>query len=215
MINMDFMKRLIYFLPVLLVFSSCSTQNAVRYTVASRTADCVGVAPQKCLLIKKGDSKEWEFFYSQIEGFSYEEGYEYVLDVKETKLENVPADASSTKYELVKEISKTAKASEDLPPVIASAQPYQWGGKVIEVTKEDVGMGAAVGKMSVVVVKLQVTHTATDIMNPGDIIYCELIPSPRVMPVEGREYIFKAKNIHPAHAKGVYFLETDVMDLVV
>lgn len=83
--------------------------------VASRKGDCVGVAPQKCLLVKKGADTNWTFFYSQIEGFNYEEGYEYVLEVKEEKVENVPADASSLKYILVKEVSKTQTTSKDLP----------------------------------------------------------------------------------------------------
>lgn len=209
------MKKLIYFLPFLVVLSSCSTKDTVRFTVASTTADCVGVAPQKCLLVKKGDTTEWEFFYSAIEGFNYEPGYEYVLDVKETKVENVPADASAIKYELVKEVSKLAKTSENLPAAALVEQTYQWGGRVLEVKEENIGRGAAEGKMTVTVVKLEVTHTSTDAMQPGEVIYCELIQSPRVMPVVGREYVFKSKSLHPAHAKGVYFLETDVMDLVV
>jgi hypothetical protein len=35
------------------------------------------------------------------------------------------------------------------------------------------------------------------------------------MPVIGREYVFKAKNMHPAYAKGIYMLETNVWDLEV
>lgn len=210
------MKKLIYFLPFLVVLSSCSTtKDTVRFTVASTAADCVGVAPQKCLLVKKGDATEWTFFYSAIEGFSYQPGYEYVLDVKETKIENAPADASSIKYELVKEVSKLAMTSENLPAAAFTEQTYQWGGKVLEVNEENIGRGAAKGKMTVTVVKLEVTHTTTDAMQPGEVIYCELISLPRVMPVVGREYVFKSKSLHPAHAKGVYFLDTDVMDLVV
>ena len=209
------MKNIIYFLPLLLILSSCATQNTIKYTVASTTADCVGVAPQKCLLVKKGDAKQWTFFYSPIEGFSYEAGYEYVLSVKESKAESTPADASSIKYKLVKEVSKTAKTSDNLPPAASVNVGYQWGGRVLEVKEENIGMGAAQGKIKAVVVKLQVTHTTTDIMQPGDTIYCELISAPKIMPVVGREYVFKSNSLHPAHAKGVYFLNTDVMDLVV
>jgi len=53
--------------------------------------------------------------YSGIEGFTYEEGNEYVLEIKEEKIDNPPADGSSVKCILVKEISKIKKISENLP----------------------------------------------------------------------------------------------------
>lgn len=112
------MKTIIYLSVLLLVFmTSCNTEETVKYTIASQNADCIGVAPQKCLLVKKENSTDWEFFYSNIEGFNYESGYEYILEVKEEKVENVPADASSIKYILVKEVSKVEKVSDNLPPL--------------------------------------------------------------------------------------------------
>lgn len=66
------------------------------------------------MLIKKGDAQNWSMFYSKINGFDYEPGYEYVLDVKEERIENPPADGSSVSYTLVKQISKIAKTAE--PP---------------------------------------------------------------------------------------------------
>lgn len=81
----------------------------VTFTIASKLADCTGVAPMKCMQIKEEGAKDWTLMYASIEGFTYEEGYEYVVEVKREKLENVPADASSIKYTLVKEISKTKK----------------------------------------------------------------------------------------------------------
>lgn len=81
----------------------------VTFTIASKLVDCTGVGPMKCMQVKEGDATEWTFFYAGIEGFTYEEGYEYVVEVKREKLEIVPADASSIKYTLVKEISKTKK----------------------------------------------------------------------------------------------------------
>ncbi len=196
---------------------SCATSqqdSTVRYTVASQKGDCVGVAPQKCLLVKKGDANEWEYLYSPIEGFNYEEGYEYVLDIKQEKLENVPADASNIKYILVKEVSKKAKHSENLPVTMTAQNEIQWIGKVLDVEKADVGQGAAQGRFPVTVAKIQVTSTESGDFHAGDTIHCELISTPTVTPVEGREYVFKAKNMHPAHARGVYLLETNVMDLV-
>ena len=59
--------------------------------------------------------ENWNLFYSQIEGFSYEPGYEYVLQVRKEKIDNPPADGSSIRYRLVKVVSKTQKESEGLP----------------------------------------------------------------------------------------------------
>jgi len=110
------MKKILFItLSLAFIMLSCGSAKTVRYTVASQTGDCIGVAPQKCLLVKKGSDADWEFFYSHIEGFNYEPGYEYTLEVKEDKVENVPADGSSIRYVLVKEISKTPKTSEGLP----------------------------------------------------------------------------------------------------
>lgn len=86
-----------------------SGENEKTFIIASETADCTGVAPMKCLQIKEKPTDNWSFFYSNIEGFTYEPGYEYVLKVKTEKRENVPADASSIKYTLIKQVSKTKK----------------------------------------------------------------------------------------------------------
>lgn len=194
---------------------SCTSQiTTVRYIVASQTADCTGVAPQQCLLVKKAGATDWEYFYAPIEGFNYEEGYEYEIEVKEENVENPPADASSIKYTLVNQLSKTAKTSENLPEKKQANKQIQWVGKVIEIEEVNLGRGAAEGKFPAKVVKVEVTSTTSDKFKAGDIIHCELIAEPIVTPEVGREYVFKAKDFHPAHAKGIYLLETNVQDLV-
>lgn len=112
------MKKSIGLFLLLSVMVSSVSAGTVKMIIASQKGDCVGVAPQKCFYVKKDGNPNWEFFYSQIEGFAYEEGYEYVLEVKEEKLKNVPADASSIKYTLVKQVSKTATSSANLPEVV-------------------------------------------------------------------------------------------------
>ncbi|MDQ0594845.1 hypothetical protein QFZ37_003214 [Chryseobacterium ginsenosidimutans] len=89
--------------------ANASGENEKIFIVGPETADCTGVAPMKCLQVKENNSAEWTNFYSNIEGFTYEPGFEYVLKVKTEKLNNVPADASSIKYILVKQVSKTKK----------------------------------------------------------------------------------------------------------
>lgn len=205
---------LLFLLPFL--FASCTSNKAtIKMIVASQKGDCVGVAPQKCLFVKKDTDTNWTFFYNQIEGFNYEEGYEYVLEVKEEKVENVPADASSLKYMLVKEVSKTPATSEGLPLSSKSVEEsYQWGGRVLQKKDANIGRGAADGKMSATVLTVLVTSSETSEFKDGDTIHCELVVSPKVLPVVDREYVFKAKGMHPAHALGIYMLETDVQDLI-
>lgn len=108
-------RNLMYLAVSLFLFASCSKSEVIRLTVASEEADCVGVAPQKCLLVKKEGQKDWENLYNGIDGFIFEDGNEYVLEVREEKIDNPPADAPSMKYVLVNEISKVAKTSEGLP----------------------------------------------------------------------------------------------------
>ncbi|UZO81804.1 DUF4377 domain-containing protein [Aquimarina sp. ERC-38] len=75
--------------------------------------DCEGVGPQQCMQIKENQNAEWNLFYSTIEGFDFQEGYQYTIEVEITPVENPMADASSLRYQLIKIISKE-KVSGDL-----------------------------------------------------------------------------------------------------
>lgn len=102
----------------LLFLTSCaSLKNTEKLVVASAQADCVGVAPMKCLLVKTAGQQNWHFFYSGIEGFTYQPGYEYTLVVRKENIPNPAADQSSIRYIFVKEVSKVRKESENLPPL--------------------------------------------------------------------------------------------------
>ena len=111
------MKKISCLLLLVSFFALSCSRGTEKLVVASRQADCIGVAPQKCLLIKRQGSEGWEFWYSGITGFDYEEGYEYVIRIKKDKIDNPPADASSIKYTLKKVISKEKKVSENMPPI--------------------------------------------------------------------------------------------------
>ncbi|WP_262147187.1 DUF4377 domain-containing protein [Chryseobacterium foetidum] len=88
-----------------------STENSSDKTlfVGSETKDCTGVVPMKCLQVREKATDSWENFYSNIEGFTYEPGFEYELKVRTEKVENVPADRSSVRYILVRIIDKVKK----------------------------------------------------------------------------------------------------------
>lgn len=81
--------------------------------VGAETVDCVGVAPQQCLLIKFNPNDNWEFEYDGINGFEYEAGFEYELRVRRVDVADPPADGSLFYYELVEMVSKTAVSTTD------------------------------------------------------------------------------------------------------
>lgn len=81
--------------------------------IDSKLVDCVGVAPQQCMLVRENSDDEWGMFYGNIDGFEYQEGTEYKINVEITEIDNPPADASSLKYTL----TNILKSSKVLPPV--------------------------------------------------------------------------------------------------
>lgn len=74
--------------------------------IAPYQQNCIGEAPQDCMVIRWDDETDLSLFYDAIDGFEFEEGYEYTLLVNVTERENVPADASSLQYELVEVVQK-------------------------------------------------------------------------------------------------------------
>ncbi len=98
------MKTLVISLLMLIAAKSCDDTKHIY--VADHLVDCEGVAPQKCMLVKDKIVDDWTTFYDQIEGFDYEEGYEYLLNVKIKTIKNPPADGSSLKYTLVEVFEK-------------------------------------------------------------------------------------------------------------
>lgn len=74
--------------------------------IDSQLVDCVGVGPQMCMQVRENEDDEWELFYDEIEGFTFEEGYLYEVLVEVVYVENPPADASSIEYILIEIVSK-------------------------------------------------------------------------------------------------------------
>ena len=66
-------------------------------------------------LIKREGKQEWEHFYSEIKGFTFEEGYETVLEVLIDPIAKPAEDQGNEQYTLIKVISKIQKESEGLP----------------------------------------------------------------------------------------------------
>lgn len=107
------MKQKTQFMMLLLgiVVSACSVSQKAEVRpifIGPTTQTCSnGVMQMECLVVKWTDKQpEWEFLYNQIEGFTYEKGFEYELLVETKTVQNPPADGSSVSYKLVREVSK-------------------------------------------------------------------------------------------------------------
>jgi heat shock protein HslJ len=75
--------------------------------VGPHLVDCQGEGPQKCMLVKDQPDEEYTLFYNQIQGFEYQEGFEYELHIREETVENPPAGGSSFRWILVEEVGRT------------------------------------------------------------------------------------------------------------
>lgn len=70
------------------------------------------------LWIKREGNIDWQLLYPPfVDGFEYQEGYEYLIVVRaETQdMDNLPEDSPSVMYTLLKIISKEKKQSEGIP----------------------------------------------------------------------------------------------------
>jgi hypothetical protein len=67
---------------------------------------CTGEARTQCLRVRVLPDTAWQLFYSRIDGFDFEDGFRWRLEVERRRVPNPPADASSLSYRLVRVISK-------------------------------------------------------------------------------------------------------------
>jgi hypothetical protein len=96
-------------LLLLLAGSACDKSvepEMLTLQIDSRYQDCVGVGPMKCLRVKENDASNWQLFYGAIEGFTYEPGYSYTVQVSRETISDPPADGSSYRYKLLQIVSQ-------------------------------------------------------------------------------------------------------------
>ena len=67
---------------------------------------CTGEARTWCLRVRVLPDTAWRLFYGSIEGFAFEEGYRWRLEVERRHVPNPPADGSSVAYRLLRVVSK-------------------------------------------------------------------------------------------------------------
>lgn len=56
------------------------------FEIDSQKVPCTGVGPMECMRIREPGEEEWRFFYDSIEGFTFEAGYRYVVEVDRTRV---------------------------------------------------------------------------------------------------------------------------------
>lgn len=109
---MQILKTSAFILLLVLLSTSCSSSKTTIYWVNSVKKGCdAGAGKAQCLQVYKGDDVEkaaWTYFYAPIEGFTFKHGYLQKIKVSETPKEktNLPADASSIHYKLIKVLEK-------------------------------------------------------------------------------------------------------------
>lgn len=82
------------------------TQTTKILYIGDHLIDCTGVGLQKCMLVKENLEDDFTYFYDNIDGFDYQEGFNYTLKVSVETIRNPPADGSSLKYNLIKILEK-------------------------------------------------------------------------------------------------------------
>lgn len=102
--------------------NSKTPEKTETMTVQHYKVPCQGESVQLCYLVKTPGQADWEYCYDEIQGFEYEWGYVYTLEVNKTTIDNPPQDGSSIAIRLVKVLKKEAVAeSFELPLSMDSA----------------------------------------------------------------------------------------------
>ncbi len=91
---------------LMVLFATSLLAQRTTFYVADTKADCYGISNKPCLQVKEKPGEPYALFYSGIEGFNYEEGYNYTLEIMRVKREKPPADGSAYAYYLIKVLSK-------------------------------------------------------------------------------------------------------------
>ncbi|MGL5620587.1 MAG: DUF4377 domain-containing protein, partial [Tannerellaceae bacterium] len=109
-------KYLIFLLSVMTIFSACQKEpidstKEILLLVDSKTHEFMNWGsdmPSVGIKVKELQSADWSVIpLNGINGFTFEQGYEYKLSVLKTKLANPPTDCSDTTYQLIEILSKT------------------------------------------------------------------------------------------------------------
>jgi hypothetical protein len=112
--------RIPILLPLIFLFFFTSCDNEKTKNINMIIASKQVRFPENAInpsqyIIKYEDDQEWSLFYCPIEGFEYEEGHEYVINVKVINVSDPLMDACGKDYKLNYIISCEEKKSVGIP----------------------------------------------------------------------------------------------------
>ncbi len=98
--------------------------------IGAELVDCVGVAPMRCMQVKENPEDAYQFFYNEIEGFTFEPGFTYEVRVLVEPVANAPADASNLKYTLIEIVSPEPQMTveQQLMAALGATAAYEIAG---------------------------------------------------------------------------------------
>src|SRR5688572_19816096 len=106
-----FLVAFYFFLALACIRAENSGSNeTIRLIVNHYRVPCVGAGTQLCYLAKERGASSWEYLFEGIDGFRYEWGRVYELDVEKSRRKDVKADQSPVSYKLIRVVG-----SEDAP----------------------------------------------------------------------------------------------------
>jgi Domain of unknown function (DUF4377) len=106
--------KLVVTLILITLLASCSRSEVRTFFVDSTLAtECPpagnwGPKPDTCLKVRYNQSEDWFGFSNEIQGFDYEQGYNYELLVRIVTFSLPAPDAFSTTYQLARLVKKEA-----------------------------------------------------------------------------------------------------------
>ena len=110
-------NRMLLIVGLLLVgsFPAAAQDTQTRTIFVGPTlANCTNVVPQKCLQVKESADGKYQSSSIPVEGFTFEPGYEYQLQVEVTTLPTPPADALAEMWTLKQVVSTTRSLEGNL-----------------------------------------------------------------------------------------------------
>lgn len=85
-----------------------NSEEALIY-IAPKKFKCAGAAANDCFRAKFDAGADWQMFCDTIQGFEFKKGFNYILKVRRTRIENPPMGASGFRWELIELVKQTRK----------------------------------------------------------------------------------------------------------
>ncbi len=158
------MNRIILIISLvsIIALQSCDNQEEIIWVSGIETTCTTGTGVMPCLSISQGkdlDHAQWAPYYDTIEGFRFEKGYLKKLKVKTIPIGNPPADGSSIRYKLIKELEK----KKDLRTAIDG----HW--QLDKINEQPVASGMTPPKMDLILREMRIITTSRCHAYIGDI----------------------------------------------